>query len=142
MTVDRVASRSIGSAILLVAALCAGGILSSARADGPDSDRVEVKVNAAGLDLNTAEGAGTFLGRLMIAARQACGADEVRDLERNDAYRRCYNQAIVNVIRNVDRPALTQAYTSKYPNEAAQFGMSQGPEAAKDSKPREAAATQ
>ena len=63
------------SAILLASTLLAGTAV--ALADGAaEADHVEAKVSAAGLDLNSEAGAGEFLTRLIVAARQACAADE------------------------------------------------------------------
>jgi UrcA family protein len=121
MTLQRIASRWIGSAILLGVALCAGGFLSVAIAAEPEPDHVELKVTAWGLNLGTPEGAATFLDRLTVAAKNACGGQG--DLNQIAAYKRCYNQAIFNAVRTVNQPRLIQAYVTRYPNEAAQFGM-------------------
>jgi UrcA family protein len=131
MTVARIAPRSTGVAILLAVALCAAGFSTRSAAVAPDADRVELKVTAAGLDLNTPEGVGTFFGRITAAAEKACGPDDKMDLKRAALYKRCYNQAIVDVIRTINRPILTQLYVARYPSEAAQFGINENSVAAK-----------
>jgi UrcA family protein len=111
------------SAILLASTLFMGTAV--ALADAPaEADHVEAKVSAAGLDLNSEAGAGEFLTRLIVAARQACAGDEKADLEKTTRYRHCYDQAIVDVVRTVNRPAVTQLYAVRYPNEATRFGIS------------------
>ncbi len=122
MTLERMGSRSIGPAILLAVALCAGELLSPAVAGEPDFDRVELKVTAAGLDLSTAQGAGSFLERLTVAAENACGGQG--HLPELAIYKHCYSQAIVNAVRTINQPVLIRAYVARFPSEAAQFGVS------------------
>jgi UrcA family protein len=111
------------SAILLASTLLTGSVM--ALADEPaEADHVEAKVSASGLDLNSEAGAGEFLTRLIVAARQACTLDDKKDPEKNARYRHCYDQAIVDVVRTVNRPVLTQLYAARYPNEAERFGLS------------------
>ena len=123
MTLARMGSRSIGSAILLAVAFCAGDFLSPAVASEPDSVRVELKVTAAGLDLSTTQGAGTFLERLTVAAESACGGQS--HLPELANYKHCYNQAIVDAVRTINQPGLIRAYVARFPSEAAQFGVSE-----------------
>jgi len=121
MNHPRLPSRGIELAILLGVALCACGISSTAIADEPVVTRVELRVTASGLDLNTVAGAAAFLERLNQAAKTACG--DHGKLEELPPYKGCYNQAIVDAVRTVNQPLLVQAYVARYPNEAAQFGM-------------------
>ena len=118
------------SAILLASTLLAGTAV--ALADGAaEADHVEAKVSAAGLDLSSEAGAGEFLSRLIVAARQACNSDDKADLEKNARYKHCYDQAIVDVVRTVNRPVLSHVYAARYPNEAARFGIGNDAVAAK-----------
>jgi len=121
MTLQRIASRWFRSTILLGGALCASYLLSVAVAGEPDAGRVELRVTASGLNLGTAEGAAMFLERLTIAAKNACGGQS--DLNQMSLYKRCYSQAIFDAVRTVNQPLLIQAYVTRYPDEAAQFGM-------------------
>jgi UrcA family protein len=111
------------SAILLALALLTSHVVAAADA-ATAADHVEAKVSAAGLDLSSEAGAAEFLNRLIVAARQACGQDEKTDLEKNTRYRHCYDQAIVDVVRTINRPVLSQLYATRYPNEAVRFGIS------------------
>ena len=129
MAIAKIATRSIGFAILLAVALSSAGF--STRVAAGSAAPVELKVTAAGLDLNTPEGIGTFFGRITAAAEQACGQDDKMDLKRAALYKRCYNQAIVDVVRTINRPLLTQLYVARYPSEAAQFGINGNSVAAK-----------
>jgi UrcA family protein len=129
MTSARIGSRSIVSAMVLAVVFGAGDLLSPAVAAEPDVVRVELKVTAAGLDLSTAQGAGAFLDRLTIAAKNACGGQT--DLPKQALYERCYQQAIVDAVRNINQPRLLQAYVARYPSEATQFGLGERQLAAK-----------
>jgi len=123
MALAKIATRSIRFAILLAVAVSSAGFSTRVAAGSPATGPVELKVTAAGLDLNTPEGIGTFFGRITAAAEQACGPDDKLDLKRAALYKRCYNQAIVDVVRTINRPLLTQVYVARYPTEAAQFGI-------------------
>jgi len=129
MTSDRMGSRSVASAMVLAVVFCAGDFLSPAFAAESDVVRVELKVTASGLDLSTAEGAGAFLDRLIIAAKNACGG--MTDLPKQPAYERCYQQAIVDAVRNINHPVLVKAYAARFPAAATQFGLGDGQPAAK-----------
>jgi len=121
MTLQRFASRWIRSAILLGVALCTGDLLAVAVAGEPDAAHVELRVTASGINLGTAEGAAMFLERLTMAAKEACGGKS--DLNQMALYKRCYSQAIFDAVRTVNQPLLIQAYITRFPDEAAQFGM-------------------
>jgi UrcA family protein len=121
----------IQSAILVASTLLMGTVVVLAEDAATEPDHVEAKVSAAGLDLNSEAGAGEFLTRLIVAARTACAFDEKQDLQKNVRYRHCYDQAIVDVVRTVNRPVLTQLYAARYPNEAERFGISNEGGAAK-----------
>jgi UrcA family protein len=131
MGIAKTAIRSVGFATLLALALSSAGLSTRVAAGSPDAGVIELKVTAAGLDLNTPEGIGTFFGRITAAAEQACGPDDKMDLKRATLYKHCYNQAIVNVVRTINRPLLTQVYVARYPSEAAQFGINGNSVAAK-----------
>jgi UrcA family protein len=131
MAIAKIAIRSVGFATLLALALSSAGLSTRVAAGSLDAGPVELKVTAAGLDLNTPEGIGTFFGRITAAAEQACGPDDKMDLKRSAAYKHCYSQAIVNVVRTINRPLLTQVYVARYPTEAAQFGINGNSVAAK-----------
>ena len=129
MASERMGSRSIASAIVLAAVLCALEFPLQAVAAEPAPERVQLKVTAAGLDLSTKEGAGAFLDRLTIAAKNACeGASQ---LVTRPIYEHCFQQAIVDAVRDINQPVLVRAYVARFPNEAAQFGLSEGQLAAK-----------
>ena len=124
-------SRSVGPAILVLAGLCAAGSLLTASAADSDPGHPELKLSAAGLDLGTPEGAGMFFGRLIAAADAACGVVDKRDIERATVHKHCYDLLIANEIRTINRGPLTHVYVTRFPTEAAQFGISEDRVAAK-----------
>ena len=129
MTVKRRGTRSIAFQMVLAVVLGANGFVVAAVAGEPAAERVELKVTAAGLDLSTAEGAGAFLDRLAIAAKNACG--ESTELTKRPVYEHCYQQAIADAVRDINQSVLLRAYVARFPSEAVQFGVSAGQVAAK-----------
>ena len=113
-------ARSVASAIVLAVVFCAPELVLPALAAEPDSQRVELKVTAAGLVLSKAEGARAFLDRLTSAAKNAC--EGPTDLATHVIYEHCYEQAIVDAVRNINQPVLLQAYIARFPTEGRSSG--------------------
>jgi UrcA family protein len=85
---------------------------------------VSRRVSAAGIDLNTPEGAQVIYFRLKRAASALCSASDPVEKAPSWVYRACMQEALAKVVRDAHRPFLTQAFVSDYGGEiAARFGI-------------------
>jgi UrcA family protein len=85
---------------------------------------VSRQVSAAGIDLNTPEGANVMYFRLKTAARALCSTSDPVEKAPSWVYRACMQEALAKVVRDAHRPYLTQAFVSDYGGEiAAHFGV-------------------
>ena len=85
---------------------------------------VSRQVSAAGIDLNTPEGAHVMYFRLKKAARALCSTSDPVEKAPSWVYRACMQEALAQVVRDAHRPFLTQAFVSDYGGEiAAHFGI-------------------
>jgi UrcA family protein len=85
---------------------------------------VSRQVSAAGIDLNTPEGARVMYVRLKSAARALCSAADPVEKAPSWVYRTCMEEALAKVARDAHRPLITQAFVSDYGSEiAAHFGV-------------------
>jgi UrcA family protein len=80
-----------------------------------EGDVPRVTVKCSDLNLETAQGAATLLGRLRAAASVVCGPSyenttTFRDLDMH----RCEHQIVKNAVKNVGRPSLYAAYNARY----------------------------
>jgi UrcA family protein len=107
------------------------GVLASLSLAAPLAGRaaeatttVSRQVSAAGIDLNTLEGARVMYFRLKAAARALCSTSDPVERAPSWVYRACMQEALAKAVRDVDRPFLTQAFVSDYGGEiAAHFGI-------------------
>jgi len=95
--------------------ICIAALAACAALSGPAqaNDRVvtiRIPVSTAGLDLGQPAGARELYGRLQEAARIVCGSGDRVGLEPVTDYRSCFEKALGNAIRSVNRPQLTMAY--------------------------------
>lgn len=89
------------------------------------SDGAQIRVNYAGIDLSTVQGASLLYGRLRAAASTVCGyypsgGESLRDWRSSAQRQRCYQEALDRSIAAVNRPQLTALHTGN----AAAFGDS------------------
>lgn len=107
------------------------GVLASLSLAAPPASRaaeaitsVSRQVSAAGIDLNTPEGAHVMYFRLKTAARALCSTSDPVERAPSWVYRACMEEALANAVRDAHRPFLTQAFVSDYGAEiAAHFGV-------------------
>ena len=94
---------------IAAAAVCA--VLSGPAAQASDHVvTIRVPVVAAGLDLRQPAAARELYGRLKEAARTVCGSGDRVGLEPVTDFSSCYEKALGNAIRSVNRRELTMAY--------------------------------
>jgi len=107
--------------VALVAFCClVGGALSAcalhAVEDASWSDGIPRKrVSYAGLDLNSAAGAGILLHRLKAAAWQVCAPLDGSELAQHRRWRACYTRALAEAVRQVNHPMVTAQYQASVP---------------------------
>jgi UrcA family protein len=99
---------------IFIAALTACAILSgSAKADGREVT-VKIPVNAVGLNFNQPADAREMYRRLYLAARIACGGGNRVGLEPSSDFVGCYEKALGDAIRSVNRPQLNIVYLATH----------------------------
>jgi UrcA family protein len=91
-----------------------------------DPPTVSLKVNSAGLNLNSDAGAHAMLKRMAVAAEQACGVEAEFDALRAGMFHVCYKQALSHAVVALNQPMVTHVYVAQYPREAASYGISDG----------------
>lgn len=83
-----------------------------ARADEPKVLR-SVAVSYSDVSFATAKGAAQVYGKLRVAARKVCGVDDgVKDIALVLAARDCYETALADAVRRIDRPTLTAVHSA------------------------------
>jgi UrcA family protein len=112
-------------ACICIAAVGACAVLSSPAAQSNDHVvTIRLPVVTAGLDLRQPADARKLYGRLKEAARMVCGNDYRVGLEPVADFKSCYEKALGNAIRSVNRPQLTLAYQWTHTlQDAASQGM-------------------
>jgi UrcA family protein len=95
---------------ICIAAAAACVLLSGPAQANDHTVTIRLPVSTAGLDLSQPAGAGELYGRLRQAARIVCGSGNRVGLEPLADFESCYEQALGNAIRSVNRPQLTLAY--------------------------------
>ena len=82
------------------------------------------QVSAAGVDMNTAEGARAMYVRLKSAARSLCSTSDPLYRAPSWVYSDCVQDALSRAVLHAHRPLITQVFISDYGIEAAeQFGI-------------------
>ena len=97
--------------IVLTALACIAPSVYAAK--GNSQAGIAVRYSQEMLD-NPADAARVY-GKLKQAARQVCGiyGGGVRTLQERAVASRCVEQTLADVVRKIDRPLLTQLYTSR-----------------------------
>jgi UrcA family protein len=109
-------------ACLGAAAVC---LLLSGTVEAADKAvTVKVAVSSAGLNVSEPGGAHTFYGRLRQAARVVCGRGNLVGLQPVENFSGCYETALADAVRSVNRPGLTSVYLETHTmRDAVQHGI-------------------
>ena len=95
---------NVGLAILALGALAGGSSLAAA---SPPADVRTVTVRYAPAALDSNEGAQQLYRRIQVAARQACGDSDPRDIVHYFLFKGCYQSAVDTAVAKVDATRLT-----------------------------------
>ena len=88
-----------------------------ARADATPGNLPSVTVSYSDVAFGNSDGAAKVYRQLKNAARKVCGVDSFNQpLELYLAARACYEEALADAVRKIDRPTLTALHTSKTRN--------------------------
>jgi len=99
---------------ICLAALAACAVLSGpVKADGHEVT-VKISVSAAGLDLSQPADAREVYRRLYFAAHTACGNGNRVGLQPPSSFVGCYEKALGDAVRSVNRPQLNIAYLATH----------------------------
>jgi UrcA family protein len=100
--------------LILVAALSACAVPTGpAKADSHEV-AVKISVSTAGLDLSGPADAREVYRRLYFAARIACGSGNRVGLEPPPSFVACYEKALGDAVRSVNRPQLNIVYLTMH----------------------------
>jgi UrcA family protein len=103
-----------------LAALAACAVLSDpVKADGHEVT-VKISVSAAGLDLSRPGDAREVYRRLYFAARTACGNGNRVGLQPPSSFVVCYEKALGDAVRSVNRPQLNIVYLATHTSRDAE----------------------
>jgi UrcA family protein len=122
--VNKKASILNAKSFICLAALAACAVLSGpVKADGHEVT-VKISVSAAGLDLSRPADAREVYRRLSSAARTACGDGNRVGLQPPSSFVDCYEKALGDAVRSVNRPQLNIVYLATHTSrEAATYGI-------------------
>jgi UrcA family protein len=110
---------------ICIAALSACVVLSGpVKADNRDVVTVKIPVKAEGLDLKQPADAREVYRRLHFAARTACGNGNRVGLKPPSSFAACYEKALGDAVRSVNRPQLNIIYLATHTSRDAEiFGI-------------------
>ena len=84
-----------------------------ARATEPAGNPLSLTVSYSDVAFGNTAGAADVYRKLKVAARKVCGLDSYsKDLDLMVAARECYDDALADAVRKIDRPTLTALHTS------------------------------
>lgn len=85
-----------------------------ARADEPKGNPPSITVSYSDVAFGNTSGASDVYRKLKAAARQVCGVDYGnKALEQVAAARACYEEALADAVRKIDRPRLTALHSAE-----------------------------
>ena len=88
-----------------------------ARADEPTGNPPSVTVSYSDVAFGNTDGAAHVYRKLKNAARKVCGVNSgSKTLELQLAAQECYEAALADAVRKIDRPTLTALHSSKTRN--------------------------
>jgi UrcA family protein len=100
--------------LICLAFLAVCAVLSApVKADSPEVT-VKISVSTAGLDLSRPADAREVYRRLYFAARTACGHGNRVDLKAPSNFAACYEKALGEAVRSVNRPQLNIVYLATH----------------------------
>jgi UrcA family protein len=82
-------------------------------AEGPQQERRQVVVHYSDLDLSQSRDAERLYGRIVKAARIACGYDPRSELRRLTISENCIHEAIANAVAQVNSTQLTTIHQAQ-----------------------------
>jgi UrcA family protein len=110
--------------IICLAALAACAFPSGPVKAAGHEVTVKISVRAAGLDLSRPADAREVYRRLSFAARAACGDGNRVGLQSPSSFVDCYEKALGDAVRSVNRPQLNIVYLATHTSrEAATYGI-------------------
>jgi UrcA family protein len=120
-------SKRLCKAVLAALIALAGGIAALTPVSGHADEfaPVSIRVNVAGLNPNTVEGASKIYGRLERAAWTACGesATDIQVLATNGPSK-CVKDALAKAVRSVHSVELAQIYVQHHGSKLAkEYGV-------------------
>jgi len=106
--------------LICIAALAVCAAFSGpVKADGHEVT-VKISVSAAGLDLSQPAGAREVYRRLSFAAWTACGSANRVGLQPPSSFVACYEKALGDAVRSVDRAQLNIVYLATHTSRDAE----------------------
>jgi UrcA family protein len=106
---------SAGAAALAVTFLTLLAV--DTRASEPVGNLPRVSVSYSDVAFGNTAGAANVYRKLKAAARQVCGVnDGSKSLDLMVAARECYDEALADAVRKIDRPTLTALHTANARN--------------------------
>jgi UrcA family protein len=106
--------------VIGLVALAACAVLSGPVKAASHEITVKISVSAAGLDLSRPADARELYRRLYFAARTACGNGNRVGLQPPPSYIDCYEKALGDAIRSVNRPQLNIVYLATHTSRDAE----------------------
>jgi len=106
---------------LCITALAACAALAAPVQAGDNEVAVKISVRTAGLDLKQPADARELYRRLYFAARTACGNGNRVDLQPPASFVACYEKALGDAVRSVNRPQLNIVYLAMHTNRNAEI---------------------
>ena len=120
MHVNRNAPILNAKPFICLAALAACAILSGPVKADSGEVTVKISVSTAGLDLRQPADAREVYRRLYFAARIACGNGNRVDLQPPASFVDCYEKALGEAVRSVNRPQLNIVYLATHTSRDAE----------------------
>jgi UrcA family protein len=107
--------------------ICISAVAACAMLSGPLQSRevtIEIAVNPAGLDLSQRADARQLYRRIQRASRTACRHGDRVGLEPPTSFTGCYEKALGDAVRSVNRPQLSIVYLATHTaRDAAKYGI-------------------
>jgi UrcA family protein len=107
------ASERVSAGAAAIALTCLSLLAVDAVADDARGNPPRVTVSYSDVAFGDTAGAADVYRKLKNAARQVCGIDTgSKSLEMRIAARDCFEQALADAVRRIDRPTLTAIHAS------------------------------
>jgi UrcA family protein len=107
------ASERVSAGAAAIALTCLTLLTVDARATESAGNPPSITVSYSDVAFGNSAGAANVYRKLKVAARKVCGLDNgSRSLELRVAARDCFEDALADAVRKIDRPALTAVHAS------------------------------